>query len=164
MVIFLLHTKSTGAQQLVFPMGPPTSMCCTQGRLRNRGTQQIGSKSLGFDSNLPSISLHPRVRLAAGLPGALPNTHPSPSMKTQSVPGLVPFFHESQAVAVHIWSLDSEALPAGPTARDGPCCPLFAQLKLVNWNWSGFCGAGWPGSPDQRCRGLWNIWPGQDGH
>lgn len=56
----------------------------------------------------------------------------------------MPFFHGAQAVAVHIWSLDSEALPAGragPTAQAGPrCCPWFAQLKLVNWNWSGLCG------------------------
>lgn len=30
---------------------------------------------------------------------------------------------------------------AGPTAQAGPrCCPWFAQLKLVNWNWSGLCG------------------------
>lgn len=56
------------------------------------------------------------------------------------MPGLVPFFHGAQAVAVHIWSLDSEALLAGPTAQAGPRCPLFAQLKLVNWNWSGLCG------------------------
>lgn len=61
-------------------------------------------------------------------------------MQAQCVPGLVPFFHGAQAVVVHIWSLDSEALPAGPTAQAGPRCPLFAQLKLVNWNWSGLCG------------------------
>jgi hypothetical protein len=81
------------------------------------------------------------------------------------MPGLVPFFHGTQAVVVHIWSLDSEALPAGPTAQAGPHCPLFAQLKLVNWNWSGLCGrpAGRAGL-GRRSRGLWNIWQGQDGH
>lgn len=58
----------------------------------------------------------------------------TPSVEAQSVPGWVPSFHGILVVAVHIWSLDSEALPAGPAARARPHCPLFAQLKRVNWN------------------------------
>lgn len=68
-------------------------------------------------------------------PGPGPSTHPRlPGVQAQSVPGLVPFFRGTLVVATHIWSLDSEALRAGPTAWAGHRCPLFAQLKLVNWN------------------------------
>lgn len=87
-------------------------------------------------SSFPRTHPHPGVRLAVGPPRALASHPPPPlhGVQAQSVPGLLPFFHGTLAVAVHIWSLDSEALRAGPTARAGPCCPLFAQLKLVNWN------------------------------
>lgn len=93
-----------------------------------------------FESSFQRIHPHPRVSLAPGPSRPAQPLIPPPSMQAQCVPGLVPFFHGAQAVAVHIWSLDSEALPAGPTAQAGPRCPLFAQLKLVNWNWSGLCG------------------------
>lgn len=65
---------------------------------------------------------------------ARPPTPRLPGVQAQSVPGLVPFFRGTLVVAAHIWSLDSEALRAGPTAWAGHRCPLFAQLKLVNWN------------------------------
>lgn len=94
-----------------------------------------------FKSSFPRIRPHPRVSLAPGPLEALPSHPPClPVCRTNACPAWCHFFHGALAVAVHIWSLDSEALPAGPTAQAGPCCPLFAQLKLVNWNWSGLCG------------------------
>ena len=58
------------------------------------------------------------------------SAHPHLSgVQTQSVPGSVPFFHGTLAVAVHIWSLDSEALRAGPTARAGPPLPAVCSAE-----------------------------------